>query len=163
MEYTLTESPLTPELIHEVIPVHRASFRHAHPELHGASSDPHTYQQYWNNISAAPYHLCCVRQSSHLLGFALLTASRVDRTPNASELRAMYVHPNHLRNGIGTALMQWAVGFLRATDVATLHIQVIKGNPAEQFYVRQGASPLREVQKEIDGQILTVVVLTRTI
>ncbi|QOQ38528.1 GNAT family N-acetyltransferase [Trueperella pecoris] len=95
---------------------------------------------YWRNIinSGDPFWLAenttsSDSRASRIVGIGLANASRDDEAPAPSELSVLYVHPEHQRQGIGTALLDACLGDESA------YVWVIKNNLiGEAFYHSHG-------------------------
>lgn len=78
-----------------------------------------------------------------------------ERTPDRTEtdeafLKSLYVHPNHWGQGIGSQLLEAAVGRLPAS-VTTLSLGVLTDNDiGRSFYEKQGFEPVDTGAYEVD-------------
>lgn len=101
-----------------------------------------------------------------------VVAERVDEVagfghliPDECEVRAVYVHPDHARCGVGTALLAHLEGYARALDLP--HLELTSSRNAVGFYERAGyerveatthetrpevALPVTRMRKDIRGQ-----------
>ncbi len=84
--------------------------------------------------------------SGLVAGFLTMGPSR--HQAGYGEIYTLYVDPNHVGQGIGSALFRHAVreaAFDRAGGFDGIEIRVLKGNPATQFYRRMGAHKTGEL------------------
>ena len=74
-------------------------------------------------------HFVVAVDSGTVLGFAELV-------PGEQEVRAVYVHPDHERRGVGSALLAHLEGYARALDLTELRLQ--SSLNAVEFYEQAG-------------------------
>ncbi|VDY35835.1 Predicted acetyltransferase [Morganella morganii] len=78
------------------------------------------------------------RINGKIAGVVQLTINRQEENGKLSKL---FVHPDYLHQGIGSALYQWAVSSARTQCISAL---LVDADPnAEAFYIRQGGYPHR--------------------
>jgi ribosomal protein S18 acetylase RimI-like enzyme len=96
---------------------------------------------------AAGMHVTVAESTPHgIVGFCAFGPARVDRAmpsgpseTGAGEVYAVYVHPDHWRNGAGAALLTDAVDTLRSAGRSSVVLWTFEENgPARRFYERQG-------------------------
>jgi predicted TIM-barrel fold metal-dependent hydrolase/GNAT superfamily N-acetyltransferase len=82
-------------------------------------------------------------RDGEIVGFANVGTSRDDgAAPDAGELWAIYVHPDHWGTGAGHALHEQSVRVLREAGMSSATLWVLEGNErAARFYRRQGWTP----------------------
>ncbi len=115
-----------------------------------------------NPLGAAPYREA-VRSESELLVVAevadeIAGFGRLDR--DAEVVEAVYVHPDHARNGVGSALLSHLETRAREMelDSLTLHASL----NAELFYQQAGYEPQETVPHEATGGVeLACVKMTK--
>ncbi|MFC7753856.1 GNAT family N-acetyltransferase [Tsukamurella soli] len=74
----------------------------------------------------------------------------VDPSAIPGRIRALYVHPDHWRSGVGSALMQRALDELVRADHAVAELWVLQGNNrAERFYDAHGWMPTGRFRREV--------------
>jgi ribosomal protein S18 acetylase RimI-like enzyme len=64
-------------------------------------------------------------------------------------IRAIYIDPAHQRRGIGRRLMAAAADHLAGAGITSLSLEVFKGNPAYDFYLKLGGAPIGEHVQDI--------------
>lgn len=75
----------------------------------------------------------------HVVGFANVGEYRGDPSPEAAELWAMYVHPDHWRSGVGSALMGQTVSRFNEMGATVGYLWVLEDNQiGRSFYERSG-------------------------
>lgn len=90
---------------------------------------------------------------SHLLGFGMVV-------PGDEELRAVYVHPDYGRRGIGTAILKDLEKFAIQRDVKRLNVE--SSINAEAFYARHGYEVVvRTTHRFKSGQEMACVRMTK--
>lgn len=77
----------------------------------------------------ATHFVVAVTGDGEVVGFGELV-------PDEREVRAVYVHPDHERRGVGTALLAHLEGYARALDCPALTLQ--SSLNAVEFYERAG-------------------------
>jgi GNAT superfamily N-acetyltransferase len=77
---------------------------------------------------------------TQILGFVHFCPSRdQDASPNVGEVTAIYVHPDHWGDGIGSELIQLAVDSLEQAGCSSATLWVLDVNArARKFYERSG-------------------------
>ena len=106
--------------------------------------------QAWRDDLAVPEKLLPIRPvvvaelNGRPVGFAQVAT---DTQP--WELWAMWVHPEHMGQGIGTALFAWATGF--AAEHGQEELTIDSDPNAEGFYLRRGARRIGELAAPIPG------------
>lgn len=85
--------------------------------------------------------------------------------PKNREVRAVYVHPEYAREGIGSLILTHLEGYARGTGVDALELWASLN--AVQFYEQMGYRPRTEetIEKEYEGEQipLTVVVMEKSL
>ncbi|GAA0345751.1 GNAT family N-acetyltransferase [Morganella psychrotolerans] len=110
-------------------------------------------------ITAADFdhsRLMTARINGKIAGIVQLTINRREKNGKLSKL---FVHPDYLRLGIGSALYHWAVSAAQAQRVSAL---LIDADPnAEAFYIRQGAIRIGETPSEsMPGRVLPLLLIS---
>lgn len=78
---------------------------------------------------------CIVGADDPIIGFVAVGRNELD----TGEIGAIYVDPDHWRQGHGTALLQHAEAYGRERDWDTIQIRVVGGNDvARTFYEQHG-------------------------
>ena len=78
-------------------------------------------------------------ENDTLVGFATVAPARDADAAGHGELCALYVDPDRLRRGVGSALLTAACERLVARGFRNLVLWVLAGNiPAQQFYEQKG-------------------------
>jgi GNAT superfamily N-acetyltransferase len=93
-------------------------------------------REQWLAALPAGHVMLIAEHACVVIGGAILTPSRDDDVPEAAELLALYVDPEHQVRGVGGALLD--AGFARMPqELQTLW--TLEGNaPARRFYERRG-------------------------
>jgi len=96
----------------------------------------------------------------NVIGFAQL----VRRSAESAELTRIYVLPDRQRSGIGRQLLDAALTELAAEGLKHLTVEVERDNgPARRFYERAGFVEPRQVTRDVQGYMLTLVEYRRPI
>jgi GNAT superfamily N-acetyltransferase len=95
-------------------------------------------------------------------GFATIGPSRDADAPDAGELRALYIDPEHWRSGIGRTLLLDARERMAAGGYGEAILWVLAGNePAERFYRTDGWQPDGAVRDEDPWGVIARVIRFR--
>lgn len=97
--------------------------------------------------------IVCVRGDRHVSGFATFNPCRL--TKGQGEVSTLYVDPNDVGQGIGTALLAAALQALAACGFAQATVRVLKGNPAHHFYRAMGGRKTSEIASRMAGAAIT--------
>lgn len=97
--------------------------------------------------------LVCVRGEKHVSGFATYNPCRLTR--GQGEVSTLYVDPNDVGQGIGTALLAAALRALAASGYTRTTVRVLKGNPAHHFYRAMGGRKTSEIASRMAGTAIT--------
>jgi GNAT superfamily N-acetyltransferase len=90
-----------------------------------------------------------------LLGLVSGGAAEGDLSGTTCEIGALYVHPRHWGQGIGTSLLRAAAGHLARLGYAELHIGVLSANsPARAFYEAMGGREIGQGTVDEEGYLL---------
>lgn len=123
----------------------------------------------WRERIAQPWgHIWIAEQEGRVVGYAACGASEdedVDRE-RVGEVYVIYVHPEVWRRGVGTALLDEAVGRLREDGFEEAILWVLEGNQqAIGFYEAAGfeADGASKVKRRADGLEMAVVRFRRSI
>lgn len=104
-----------------------------------------------------------VERDGVVIGFAIVGEYRAAPSPDAAELWAMYVHPDHDRCGAGSALMEQTIKHFAGNGATTGHLWVLTENMiGRSFYEKKGWSVAPESEAapevlEMDGEKVTEV------
>jgi putative acetyltransferase len=79
--------------------------------------------------------------------------------PADDEVRAVYVHPEYARRGVGSTVLAHLEGYALGTGAKRLELQASLN--AVEFYERRGYRPVREEPREMEyeGRRVTVPVM----
>ena len=93
------------------------------------------------------------------IGFACLLAADADGSVYISSLHAL---PDHKGLGVGTALLDEAARWARATGAQAMHLKVLQTNtPAIGFYESRGWRRIDRVDDEWAGEAIVSLVYAR--
>ncbi len=111
--------------------------------LDAASEAPHWRD--WLSDSESRMIACLVELDGELVGYGLAGPMRLGDRPGReidadAELYALYVHPDHLRKGLGQRLMAALLEKMMSDGYSSLGAWMVGGNlVAEAFYHKLGA------------------------
>jgi putative acetyltransferase len=91
--------------------------------------DERRHEQFRSAIAVRDELFLVAERDGEVVGFGSIV-------PAASELRAVYVHPDVGRSGVGGAILRDLEGMARARGLPTLHMDASLN--AEAFYSRHG-------------------------
>lgn len=114
-----------------------------------------TYEQMWREyLGEEPLFVAQI--DAQIVGFAK-AGKAVESTARQfeAELFVLYVLQPFQGRGIGRALFQQVVQYLKGQQMSSLFLYVLKQNIACQFYEKLGAQLVAEEETEIGGAILT--------
>ncbi|KZN24351.1 GCN5 family acetyltransferase [Haladaptatus sp. R4] len=103
-------------------------------------------------------HYLAVAEADEVVGYGHLV-------PGNDEVRAVYVHPNAARRGVGSAVLSHLEGYARGAGLPRLELW--SSHNAVAFYERMGYRPVTEEEEEVtkryDGRdvALPVVVMEK--
>ena len=165
--YPVTQvRPARPDDAPDILALHIESIRALGPaayddaqvaawaEKDGAEKDgPDQYP-----IEEAGHHLVVAESNDGLVGYGHLV-------PDEQEVRAVYVHPDHVRERIGSTLLAHLEGYALGRGLDRL--QLWASLNAVGFYERMGYRPTEEetIEKEWDGcrVTLSVIAMEKTV
>lgn len=145
--------PATVEDAHGIATVHVQSWQHAYqgeiPAQHLRSLSIDARAQRWQNIlgNPAPHTQMLVAEdeatSGAIIGFCSVGPSRdEDATPSIGEIYAIYVAPEQMGQGVGSALLAAGGAALAQEGCTRVTLWVLATNTsAQQFYRRHGFVP----------------------
>lgn len=150
-----TPSPVTIRLAtpadgEALVEVHVASIR----ELGPAAYDPEQVEAWAANKRPDRYPLgdesthAVVAESDEIVGFGWVDLE-------AGEVTAVYVHPDHARQGVGRAILEHLETAAREAGLESLGLTASVN--AARFYERFGYEPVERVDHDINGEILECV------
>jgi ribosomal protein S18 acetylase RimI-like enzyme len=140
----------------------RDTYRGLVPDSYLSSLDPEAITRHVRQMTESGRDTVLVAGDPDLLGFLWMSESRdSDARPGTAEIVALYVDPNHKRQGVGRALASASFDVARDRGFDTLSLWVFERNQqARAFYAalefvpdggaktttRWGGSSLREVR-----------------
>ena len=95
------------------------------------------------SLKTAP--VCLAEENGQTLGFV-----QIGTNSQPWELDGLWVHPRHMRKGIGKALVQWAAQY--AIENGQRELAIDADPNAANFYLACGAQVLDSVPAPIPGQ-----------
>ena len=99
------------------------------------------------------HHVICAEREGEIVGFAA-----VCEEDGAFELEHLWIHPGHMREGVGRALVSRIVAHLRPLGATTMRI--VSDPHAEAFYLALGARRTGEKEStKRPGRFLPILVL----
>ncbi len=119
---------------------------------------PDEYLQLWKDeltitdAYIAAHAVWCAEQGGTVLGFYSLT-----QAAEGLELDFLYLLPNRMRQGVGSALLRHAMEHARALGVQSLRI--VSDPNAEGFYTKHGALRVGMVPSKPEGREIPVLQL----
>jgi putative acetyltransferase len=154
--------PATPEDAHDILDLHVASIRAFGPDAYtDAQVDA------WATVpdgapgypidEAGQYYVVCERAGT-LAGFGHLTNEAAEYGTDAA-VEAVYVHPDHTRCGVGSAILAHLEGYARGQGHGSLALWASLN--AVAFYEAAGWERVGERTHETSGAELTVVEMER--
>ena len=103
-----------------------------------------------DSIATRPTVVACVED--HVVGFHQLCA-----LGRSLRLDHLWVHPDFMRAGVGSALFEDACR--RGTEMGWLELRIVSDPNATGYYERQGASRVAMERDVLDGQLRELPVL----
>jgi putative acetyltransferase len=102
-------------------------------------------------------------QGSHVVGFGHLVppGKREEGREHVGEVRAVYVHGEHVRDGVGTALLEHLEAAARERGLRSLELTASMN--AVGFYERHGFERVEETVHETTGGVALAVVVMRKV
>ena len=116
--------------------------------------DPKRRAEDWTRALADQGAAVTIYESnSTVLGFVCLVPSRdSDAIPGAVELAAIYVDPDHWREGIGRTLVEWVHDWARERGTSEMTLWVLRENEkAKAFYAQLGWEETEDRRDETIG------------
>ena len=154
--------PAVPDDALPVFALHVASIRALGPEAY----DPDQVRA-WARKDHGPdaypieeddHHFVVAERGEEIAGFGDLVPDSEEVDADA-DVRAVYVHPDHVGRGVGAAILAELEGYARGAGVASIGITASLN--AVGFYERAGYERLREDAYDTGGTELDVVVLRK--
>ncbi len=148
----VTLRPATSEDGEALVEVHVASIR----ELGPAAYDPEQVEAWAANKRPDRYPLedestravVADRESHGIVGFGWVDLE-------AGEVTAVYVHPDHARQGVGRSILEYLETAAREAGLESLGLTASVN--AARFYERVGYEPVEHVDHDINGERLECV------
>ncbi|MBN2700833.1 MAG: GNAT family N-acetyltransferase [Methylothermaceae bacterium] len=111
----------------------------------------------WQKIikKQAPFFVADIE--GRVVGFVVGGKSRIRNENCAAEIFALYIYPKYQNLGIGRSLLGRMTKELYESGFAELHLQVLSGNSATQFYESCGWSRIGDGKFEIGGKKYDVI------
>lgn len=122
----------------------QAAYQGLIPEEHLLSMSVDRREGKWlETLATGPGETRVAEDEGRILGWISTGPSRdEDATPQTGELYAMYLHPDHWRQGIGQALWEAGKASLVAAGFQAATLWVLTGNErARRFYEANGFAP----------------------
>lgn len=137
----------------------QVAYRGLIPEAHLQSMSVDRREAKWReNLCDSPAATRVAVDNGCIVGWISTGPCRDDdATPDAGELFAMYLHPDHWRRGIGQSLWDAGRASLIAAGFRTATLWVLTGNDrARRFYEANGFSPDPGHEKtfELCGEVI---------
>jgi RimJ/RimL family protein N-acetyltransferase len=142
-ELRLVTSEDAEELADLQIAAWRAAFMPLMPADFEIPAREHFLLMGERSLQAEGVHRTVAVTSHHLVGLCTDGPSRDDDAPpEVGEIRALYVHPDHWREGVGAALAENALDQLRGSHFSEATLWSFRDNArANAFYERLGFRP----------------------
>ena len=99
------------------------------------------------------HHVIVAAKCSQVIGFIQVgpAASIFDRGQNFGEVHYLFVHPDHVRYGVGSDLLLYGENLMAGEGYAEALLWVLRDNiPARSFYEQAGWNPTGTEQIEPD-------------
>lgn len=128
--FTVREDDLAGEPTRALLRYHRADMRDSSPPEHSFALDV-------DGLSAPGVTVWTVWEGDAILGVGALRTLG----DGGAEIKSMRTHPDHLRRGVGVALLEHIVAEARARGVTRLSLETGSGaasEPALALYRRRG-------------------------
>lgn len=133
----------------QIASIHVASWKHAYrgiiPDDYIAGITHQSRLTYWEEVLGKDdlAVFVAVDEIGSVLGWAATGRDREEPgVTTITEIQAMYVHPAHTRNGVGTELFAYIFNGPTVADTTTVTVWVLEKNePAVRFYHKQGFFP----------------------
>ena len=123
----------------------RTAYRGLMPDALLDGLDAEAKAPAWQRTIDSPdSRILVVERASVVVGFLLASGARdADvAAPDVGEICAMYVSPQHWREGCGRDLLDGAMKFFAGKRRTRIILWVLEGNaPARRFYEAQGFAP----------------------
>lgn len=117
----------------------------------------------WSDVDAPDAidedaHVVVAEREDEVAGFGRLEMA-TDGSARSGEVVAVYVNPDHAREGVGAALLAHLEGYARGTGLSTLTLSASLN--AVDFYARAGYERVRRDIHETTGGVELPCVLMR--
>ena len=123
------------------------------PPRSGARTE-RQWQEWLEDLVRRGDRLAVADDAGQVVGFASYGANRDQDNGFDAELYAIYVDPDRLGRGIGTALVRDMGRWLEAHGYEDVVVWCLKANPWCRFYGRSGARPVAQRIIEIGSRKL---------
>lgn len=94
-----------------------------------------------------------------IVGFADTSRSEKMAHQYTYNLTSLYILPSYQGRGWGSALVQEIFEFYKERQAETVHVGVLKDNPAKQFYTYLGAEKVKTMSIDFAGELIDEVIL----
>jgi putative acetyltransferase len=127
--------------------------------MHADSPPGHSFALDLSGLQAPGITVWTAWDGEAIAGVAALKQLGAD----AGELKSMRTHPDHLRKGVGAALLETIIGAARARGLQRLSLETGSGEafePALAFYRRRGfrgGEPFADYRRSAFNQFLHLV------
>lgn len=91
-------------------------------------------------------------EAGRVCGFIQGGKCREEGAGYDAEIYALYLLQEHQGKGYGRLLVNTLIQAFRENGFGSMYVWVLKDNPARQFYIKMGGSPVSEKTLNIAGQ-----------
>ncbi|WP_186327525.1 GNAT family N-acetyltransferase [Paenibacillus sp. Y412MC10] len=91
-------------------------------------------------------------EAGRVSGFIQGGKCREEEAGYDAEIYALYLLQEHQGSGHGRLLVNTLIQAFRENGFGSMYVWVLKDNPARQFYIKMGGSPVSEKTLDIAGQ-----------
>lgn len=149
----------------DVMAAHVAAVEAFGPDAYGGeqvaawAEQPDGAEPYRESVEAADRTLVVAERDGAVAGFGELRFPGEDEDSDRGEVVAVYVHPAHVREGVGSALLGHLEALARDAGLRALDLTASMN--AVEFYERRGYERVREDVHETTGGVELGVVVMR--
>lgn len=110
-------------------------------------------------FSTGSYRMYVAEDEAHgIMGFVDFGPARDEVEGYEAELYAIYLLPEFQGRGVGAGLFRLAVRDLIQEGANTMYLLALEVSPYKSFYVKMGGRVMERRQKELEGEMFTVLV-----